>query len=163
MLHKDLVATESSQNSVTAVTLCVGSQCAEMFAYPRSRVPLGRTFSTPPNNMHNMAFFMYSCPWMEGASDLLSNSKISTFLLWASFLHFWTSSLAISRVDSSLSCDMLLAIRIVLQKQMRHTKQLQANQPVTAGICGASEVLSSAATVHQVNKNLVLEISVDLK
>jgi hypothetical protein len=31
-------------------------------AYPRSRVPLGRTFSTPPSNMHRMAFFMYSCP-----------------------------------------------------------------------------------------------------
>ena len=118
-----------------------------MFAHPRSRVPLGRTFSTPPNNMHNMAFFMYSCPWMDGASDLLSNSNISTFLLWASFLHFWTSSLVIKSVDSSLSCDMLLASRIVLKetneehyatankwrtlcncKQMKHIMQLQTNE-----------------------------------
>ena len=118
-----------------------------MFAHPRSRVPLGRTFSTPPNNMHNMAFFMYSCPWMDGASDLLSNSNISTFLLWASFLHFWTSSLVIKSVDSSLSCDMLLASRIVLKetneehyatankwrtlcncKQMKHIMQLQINE-----------------------------------
>lgn len=58
---------------------------------------------------------------------------------------------------------MLLAIRIVLQKQMRHTKQLQANQLKTAGICGEPEVLSSAVTAHQEIKHLVLEISVDLK
>jgi hypothetical protein len=68
---------------------------------------------------------------------------------------------------------MLLAIRIVLQKQkrhtmqlqkqMRHTMQLQANQPMTAGICGALELLPSAATLHQGIKHLVLEMRVDLK
>jgi hypothetical protein len=41
--------------------------------------------------------------------------------------------------------------------------QLQANQPMTAGICGAPEVLSSAATVYRGIKHLVSEISVDLK
>lgn len=91
-----------------------------MLPYPRSRVPLGRTFSTPPSSMHKMAFFMYSCPCMEGASDLLSNSKISMFLLRASFLHFWTSSLVISSVDSLVSWDILLAIRTVLEKQTKH-------------------------------------------
>jgi len=58
---------------------------------------------------------------------------------------------------------MLLAIRIVLKKQMRHAMQLQANQPMTAGICGAPEVLSSAGTVYKGMEHLVSEISVDLK
>jgi hypothetical protein len=58
---------------------------------------------------------------------------------------------------------MLLAIRIVLQQETRHTMQLQANQPMTTGICGAPEVLSSAATVHKEIKHLASEISVDLK
>lgn len=69
----------------------------------------------------------------------------------------------ISSVDSLLSCDMLLAIRIVLKKQMKHIMQLQANQSVTTGICGAPGVLSSAARMYHGFKHLVSEISVDLE
>jgi hypothetical protein len=79
---------------------------------------------------------------MEGASDLLSNSKISIFLLRASFLHFWTSSLVISSVDSLVSWDMLLAIRTVLKKQTkeRETADKSANSgSIKGGISWPAE------------------------
>jgi hypothetical protein len=132
-----------------------------MPTYPRSRVPLGRTFSTPPSNMHKMAFFMYSCPWMEGASDLLSNSKISMFLLRASFLHFWTSSLVISSVDSLVSWDMLLAIRTVLKKQTKHCETV--HKSANSGLHKRSNVLTSRATItHWWRDKILIEKSLVL-
>lgn len=44
---------------------------------PLMRVPLSSTFSTPPSSMHRIAFLMYSCPWILGARDFESWSKMS--------------------------------------------------------------------------------------
>jgi hypothetical protein len=92
----------------------LGSPINKTLMSPRNLVPLGNTFSTPPSNRHSMARLMYSCPWIEGASDLASKLKM---FLWerASCLHRATSSREMQGLASLLSWDRLLAITTVLQ------------------------------------------------
>ena len=83
--------------------------------HPLSLVPLGNTFSFPPSNIHNTAFLMYSCPWIEGARERPSCSNTSPF--WRENLRIRaTSSAEKCGVASLLSCWMLFAMRIVLQR-----------------------------------------------
>lgn len=44
---------------------------------PLMRDPFSRTFSTPPSNIHRMAFLMYSWPWILGAKERDSWSNTS--------------------------------------------------------------------------------------
>jgi hypothetical protein len=81
---------------------------------PSQSGAVGQHLLHPSSNRHSMARLMYSCPWIEGASDLASKLKM---FLWerASCLHRATSSREMQGLASLLSWDRLLAITTVLQ------------------------------------------------
>ena len=54
-----------------------GSPTINILISPLKWVPFSSIFSQPPRSINNTAFFKWSCPYIEGAIDLLKSPKSS--------------------------------------------------------------------------------------